>query len=97
MAEVASQYCRKIVLTNEDPYDEDPEHILDQMVSGISHGSFVKILDRKTAINFALKEAGPGEVVIITGKGAEPWIMGPGGERVPWDDRQVARDCLRNL
>ena len=55
------------------------------------------ILDRREAIHEALKSAKPGDTVIITGKGAEPWIMGPNGYKIPWDDRKVAREELERL
>ena len=55
------------------------------------------ILDRREAIREALKLAQPGDTIIITGKGAEPWLMGPNGTKIPWDDREVVREELKNL
>ena len=91
---VAAEYCRKVFVTNEDPYDEDPLEIMNQVAG--SH-NFEKIPDRREAIRAALKTAKPGECVVITGKGAEPWIMGPGGTKIPWDDRRVVREELAKL
>jgi len=53
---------------------------------------FEIILDRRQAIRLALEAIGPGETLVITGKGAEPWIMGPDGSKIPWDDRRVVRE-----
>ena len=94
LGDVAAENCRKVFVTNEDPYDEDPLEIMNQVVG--SH-NFEKILDRREAIRAALKAAKSGECVVITGKGAEPWIMGPGGTKVPWDDRKIVREELEKL
>ena len=56
-----------------------------------------KILDRREAIRSALKSAQSGDIVIITGKGSEPWIMGPNGTQIPWDDREVVREELKKI
>ena len=59
--------------------------------------NFEKILDRREAIRAALKSAGPGDTVVITGKGAEPWIMGPNGTKIAWDDREAVKEELKKL
>jgi UDP-N-acetylmuramoyl-L-alanyl-D-glutamate--2,6-diaminopimelate ligase len=59
--------------------------------------NFTKILDRREAIKEALRSAESGDVVVITGKGAEPWIVGPRGEKTAWDDRAVVREESRGL
>lgn len=105
LGKIAAEFCGEIILTNEDPYDENPEAILDEIASGFSRvpsakrqaPSARKILDRGEAIREAVKSAKPGDTVIITGKGAEPWIMGPNGTKIPWDDRGVAREILKGL
>ena len=76
MGQVANDYCDYIVLTNEDPYDEDPEQIIQEVAQGIAK-PYVKILDPREAIRAALTEAKTGDVVLITGKGTDPYIMGP--------------------
>ncbi|MDP3991840.1 MAG: Mur ligase family protein [Candidatus Colwellbacteria bacterium] len=97
LGDVAAQFCQKVFVTDEDPYDEDPMKIIDEVAG--SHKEFIKILDRRGAIREALMAAksGEGEVVVITGKGAEPWIMGPRGTKVAWDDREVVREELKKI
>ena len=58
-----------------------------------------KILDRKDAIEKAIKLAKPGDTVIITGKGSEPWMCVENGKKIPWNDRQIAKDAsgVKNL
>ena len=95
---IASTYCKHIILTNEDPYDEDPEKILDDIKEGvISDKNVEKILDRKSAIEHALHSARLGDAVIVTGKGAEPWMVVADGKKIPWDDRAITRSVLEKL
>ncbi len=94
LGELAKKYCKEIIITNEDPYDEDPTEIINQ-VAETAGPTAKKILDRKEAIKSAIKIAKPDDVVIITGKGSEPWMCVANGKKIPWDDRQIARECLR--
>ncbi len=94
MGDIAAKFGKKVIVTNEDPYDEDPMKIMNEVAG--SH-NFEKILDRRVAIRRALKSAKAGDVVIITGKGAEPWIMGPNGSKLAWDDRKIVREEVEKL
>jgi len=96
MGTIASEYCRLIFLTNEDPYDESPTDIINDIVRGIKRTPYKIIMDRHLAIREAFAEAQAGEVVIITGKGTDPYIMGPHGTKTPWDDMTVVREELVN-
>ncbi len=104
LGEIASEYCHNIIITNEDPYDEPPQKIMDQIEEGISinqlnqHKSAVyKILDRREAISEALKSARAGNTVIITGKGCESWMCVAGGKKIPWDDREIVKQEFKKL
>ena len=93
LGRIVAQYCDKIILTNEDPYDEDPEEILDQIEKGIGQ-STERSMDRREAIGKALGLAKSGDTVIITGKGSETWMCLAKGKKIPWDDRQIIKDML---
>jgi len=96
LGEIAAKHCDEIIITNEDPYDEDPMEIINQ-VSGGAKGKAIKILDRREAIKKALNLANPGDLVIITGKGCEPSICLAGGKQIPWDDRKAVREEFKKL
>lgn len=105
MGKIAFQYCDYIILTNEDPYDENPLLILEDIEKGFSQipnsqfqiPKYEKILDRREAIKKALSLARENDIVIITGKGAEPWMCLAHDKKIPWDDREIVREEFRKL
>lgn len=98
MAAIAERYCDQIILTNEDPYDEDPRKILEDMQKGLSDPTKAEIiLDRRTAIRTAIEVATPNSYVIVSGKGTDPYIMGPNNTREPWSDAAVVEEELARL
>lgn len=99
MGEIASQFCNQIILTNEDPYDDNPGQIIKEVAFGIQNQSvgLMEILDRREAIKQALASAKKGDTVIITGKGSEPWMCVAGGKKIPWDDREIVREEFKRL
>ncbi|MDO8530015.1 MAG: UDP-N-acetylmuramoyl-L-alanyl-D-glutamate--2,6-diaminopimelate ligase [bacterium] len=94
LGKIARQYCKEIIITNEDPYDEDPLEIMEQVADGIEGKSHSIVMDRKEAIKKALELAKPKDAVIITGKGSEMWMCLESGQKIPWDDRQIVRDVM---
>lgn len=98
MGRIADEYCKRIILTNEDPYDEDPEKIVNEMARGIEDESKLSIImDRRKAIRTALQEAPDGSVVLISGKGTDPYIMGPHNTKMPWSDAKVVQQEMSAL
>ena len=109
---IAAQYCDEIILTNEDPYDENPIQILSEIKSGITNyqlsrfyrgssiakqsGPITNILDRREAIKTALTKAQEGDTVIITGKGSETSMALADGKKIPWSDKEIVRQLLTN-
>src|SRR3989344_1078370 len=96
---IAQQYCDEIILTNEDPYNEAPEEIINQVYSGISQTQnpkpkTQKTLDRKDAIEKALRSAQGGDIVIITGKGSENSMAIGGDKKIPWSDKKQVESIL---
>lgn len=98
MGTIAERYCDYIILTNEDPYDENPRHIVEQMAKGIQNkDKFEIIMDRRQAIATALSIAPDNSYVLVSGKGTDPYIMGPRGSKTPWSDAAVVKEELANL
>jgi UDP-N-acetylmuramoyl-L-alanyl-D-glutamate--2,6-diaminopimelate ligase len=98
MGEIVSSYADIVILTNEDPYHEDPKRIVREIRRGIRNktpeADLWTIMDRRKAIRKALELARPGDVIVVTGKGAEE-TMAVGSERLPWNDRKVIEELLR--
>jgi UDP-N-acetylmuramoyl-L-alanyl-D-glutamate--2,6-diaminopimelate ligase len=102
MGRIAAQMADFFVITDEDPRDEDREAILRDIARGSEAAGkragqdFLCIADRRQAIAAAFARARPGDTVLLAGKGHEQSII-MGGVKLPWDDRQVAREELHNL
>jgi len=97
MAKIAQIECDEIILTNEDPYDDDPQKIISDMAKAIPNANPIVIMDRREAIFKAISLAHSGDAVLITGKGTDPYIMGKNGTKIPWSDANVAREELKKF
>jgi UDP-N-acetylmuramoyl-L-alanyl-D-glutamate--2,6-diaminopimelate ligase len=102
MGRIAGERSRLVVVTDEDPRNEDRLAILDQIAAGAESAGrrrgtdLLVVPDRATAIAEALGRARPGDVVVLAGKGHEPTMEGPTGA-LPWDERAVAERALAAL
>jgi UDP-N-acetylmuramoyl-L-alanyl-D-glutamate--2,6-diaminopimelate ligase len=102
LGRLAGEFADMVIVTNEDPYDDDPNLIIDQVAIGAEDKGKVldkdlfKILDRREAIKKALESAEENDIVLITGKGSEQAICVANGEKITWDDRAVVRGMLEN-
>lgn len=100
---VAGELCHYVIVTDEDPYDDKPETIIDQVAAGVISTGKVegttmwKVLDRRAAMLQALQLAQPDDVVIFPCKGADQKICRAHGKKEPWDDRTVARQLLEQM
>jgi UDP-N-acetylmuramoyl-L-alanyl-D-glutamate--2,6-diaminopimelate ligase len=95
MGDVVAGLADRAILTSDNPRSESPEAIAADVADGAA-GSFEVELDRRAAIERALSEAQPGDVVVVAGRGAEPEQELATG-KIPFDDREVAREILRSL
>ena len=95
MGRVAAELSDRAILTSDNPRSEDPEAIAAAVAKG-AIGPLELELDRRAAIERAIGDARPGDVVLIAGRGAEPEQETASG-KVPFDDRDVARDTLRRV
>jgi len=99
MGKVAAMEADIAIITNEEPYSEDPRSIIDAIVRGVRETDrvegeqFFVIEDRREAIQYAVDLAAPGDTVVVSGMGNQTSMVW--GERVlPWSDREVLRECL---
>lgn len=93
--EVASRFCDNIILTEDDPRDEDPREIANEIKSGITNTNNIFIENRYDAIRQAIESANVGDTVLILGKGDEVFMYREFG-REPWlGDHIAARHCIR--
>jgi len=111
LGQIAAKNADIVIVTNEDPYDEEPMKIIDEVAAGAeeiknqrpktanqkSETQILKILDRREAIRKALKLAKKNDLILITGKGAEQAICVKNGKKIPWDDRKVVKEELSHL
>ncbi|MEL7378472.1 MAG: cyanophycin synthetase, partial [Bacteroidota bacterium] len=99
MARIGARLASQLILTSDNPRTENPESILDDMMTGLDTPDLLartaRITDRKTAIESALALANPGDLVLVAGKGHETY-QEINGERLPFDDREVIRDFFDN-
>jgi UDP-N-acetylmuramoyl-L-alanyl-D-glutamate--2,6-diaminopimelate ligase len=93
MGEIAGTYSDLCVLTSDNPRTEDPEKILDHVAYGlaVTGASFERRADRRDAIAFALSAAGPEDIVLIAGKGSEPYQI-VGEQLLPFSDMATVRE-----
>jgi UDP-N-acetylmuramoyl-L-alanyl-D-glutamate--2,6-diaminopimelate ligase len=96
MATTAGKLADVIILTDEEPYTEDPMQIISELETGLKGKKYDVELDRREAMAKAFALAKAGDVVAVTGMGHQKYKV-VGEQHVPWDDRQVAREELRKL
>lgn len=100
MGEIAGRGADYVVIANEDPFDDDPAEIIEEIAAGArtagktDERDLFCIVDRRQAIEKALRLAKPGDLVFITGKGAEQSLIEK-GRKIPWDDRKIVRELLK--
>jgi UDP-N-acetylmuramoyl-L-alanyl-D-glutamate--2,6-diaminopimelate ligase len=99
LGKMVASYADVAIVTNEDPYDEDPQQIIEQVVAGTKDGKAEVLVepDRRLAIRRAVQVAKEGDLVVVTGKASEQWLCWENGRKQPWDDRQVLREELERL
>jgi UDP-N-acetylmuramoyl-L-alanyl-D-glutamate--2,6-diaminopimelate ligase len=98
MGEIATKFADRIILTDDESYNEDPQAIRDQVREGIiagkGDGMTLEIADRREAIEKALSIAKKGDMILIAGMGHEQFRI-VNGERLPWNDGDVVRELIQ--
>jgi UDP-N-acetylmuramoyl-L-alanyl-D-glutamate--2,6-diaminopimelate ligase len=94
MGRAASAGADRVIVTSDNPRSEDPDAIVDEVLSG-TDGDAEREVDRRRAIQRAIETSAPGDVVVIAGKGHEQGQEFADGRKEPFDDVTVAREALR--
>jgi UDP-N-acetylmuramoyl-L-alanyl-D-glutamate--2,6-diaminopimelate ligase len=103
LGRIAGEKADMVIVTNEDPYDDDPMEIIKAVAKGVKKVGKIKnenlflIEDRQEAIKKAVSLARENDLILLTGKGSEQAIAVKNGELLPWDDREAVREELRRL
>ena len=101
MGRAGAEVSDLAVVTSDNPRSEDPEAIVAEVAAGaegVPDASELEIVvDRREAIALALGRAAPGDIVVIAGKGHEQGQEFEDGRKIPFDDREVAREELWKL
>jgi len=96
MGTVAEKYANKIILTNDDPYNEDPVVIIADILAGIqNHGNVMQIVDRSEAIKYALENMQSNDVLVLAGKGGEK-VIAIGEDLICFDEKQIVLDFFND-
>jgi UDP-N-acetylmuramyl-tripeptide synthetase len=93
MGRIASEYADCVILTSDNPRDEDPERILDEIERGVTATAYRRISDREEAIRAAVRELVPGDLLLVAGKGHETY-QEIAGEKRFFSDRHVLEECF---
>lgn len=102
LGQLAAMNADIVIVTNEDPYDDHPREIMEQVATGAREAGKIDgedlflIEDRKEAIYKAMAMAEPNDLVVMTGKGCEPWICINDGKKLPWDEAGTAREAIKS-
>ncbi len=99
MAKIAIHYAKKVILTSDNPRDEEPINIINDMIEGLNENELKKVtivVDRRMAIFKALEAQKNDECVMILGKGDEDY-QEIKGQKIPFQDVLVVQDCLNEL
>ena len=97
MAAIAAAYSDRIIITSDNPRDENPEDIADDVRAGVPVDTDAQvdvILERAAAIHVAITEAGPADVILVAGKGHEDYQIFENGRTVHFDDHQQVRNAF---
>lgn len=95
MGEVSGKLADLTIITSDNPRNEEPQAIIDDIKTGISktEGKYVEIIDRKEAIAYAIHHGQPGDIIVLAGKGHEDY-QEIKGKKYPMDERVLIREIL---
>ena len=99
MAVASAKYADKIIVTSDNPRNENPEEIIKEILTGLENSavSYDVVTDRREAIYHALKIAEKGDIIVLAGKGHEDYQILENNRHIHFDEREVVADGLKLL
>jgi len=99
MALAAANHADFLVITSDNPRDEEPQSIIDEIIAGLEDTTvpYKAITDRRDAIYYALENAQPGDVIVLAGKGHEDYQVLANGEQIHFDEREVVAKAIKSM
>ena len=96
MAQAAAKYADFLMITSDNPRDEEPEAIIQDILAGLAGFDvpYEVVVDRKEAILRSMQLAQKDDVIVLAGKGHEDYQVLPGGVHIHMDEREIVRECL---
>ena len=97
MAKAAAKFTDRLIITSDNPRDEIPEAIIDDILAGLKDSEipFDVVVDRTKAIHHSLKIAEKGDIIVLAGKGHEDYQVLPGNEHIHFDEREIVSEGLK--
>ncbi|MBQ6735079.1 MAG: UDP-N-acetylmuramoyl-L-alanyl-D-glutamate--2,6-diaminopimelate ligase [Lachnospiraceae bacterium] len=98
MGEVSGRYADLTIITSDNPRDEDPQAIIDDIKTGMAKtdGEYIEIIDRREAIRYVMAHAEDGDIIVLAGKGHEDY-QEINGVKYPMDERDIVREIAEEL
>ncbi len=98
MGEIAGKYCDLTILTSDNPRFENPYDICEEIAEGVKkyNGEYKIVVEREEAIYYAIKNYQHNDVILLAGKSTEPH-QDIGIEKVPYDERTVAKNMIKRV
>ena len=99
MAKAAAEYADFLIVTSDNPRNEDPELIIKDILPGLegTDKPYITITDRREAIHWAVKNAESGDIIVLAGKGHEDYQILAGMKKIHFDEREVVAEALAEL
>lgn len=98
MGEVAGRHCDLCIVTSDNPRTEEPKKIIDDIIKGVEkvNGNYIAIVDRKEAIEYAIKNSRPKDIILLAGKGHETYTI-IGDKVLPFDESKIVKEALKTI
>ncbi len=99
MAQAAAKFADKLIVTSDNPRDEDPDAIIADVVAGLADSAvpYEIVTDRRDAIFHAVQTAQARDVIVLAGKGHEDYQIFENNRHTHFDEREIVADALKTL